>query len=197
MNVIYIIGDLSLKHWFNASDKIYNWQSTGIIDAFFLNKACRMLRPYDITEEYDYRFFDNAGQINTLDDFLDDYESLDKKNGLDPKMVADYYYKPQRYVYLEICDILEEMLNTDKYDIHYTKEEKKLFGKAHIKEEMIHLFAFSKPLLRKLNLFKETFAKSDMVHKVLDEGFAKNVATDEEIKQLYDRLKPIVYGQEK
>lgn len=191
----HVIGDLSLKHWFNAADKIYNWHSTGIIDAVYLKKTCRMLRPCPIADDYEYRLFDDASQINTLEEFLNDYECLDYTNGLDPLKVSDYYYTPKRHVYLEICDLLEEMLNTSKYDIHYTNDEKYRFRKAFWRAEIQRRLSFSKPLLRKLGLFKETFAKSDIAHKVQDEGFAKNVATEEELQQLYNKLKPIVYGQ--
>ena len=191
----YVIGDLSLKHWFNAADKIYNWHSTGIIDAVILNKTCRMLRPYEIASEYDYKLFEGASEIKSLKEFLDDYETLDYTTGLDKEKVDDYYYLPQRHVYLGICDFLEEMLNTDKYDIHYTAEEKNRFRKVYYRAELQRKLGFCKPILRKLGLFKDTFAKSDVTHKALDDGFAKNVATEEEIQEIYNRLKPIVYEQ--
>lgn len=190
----YVIADMPLKHWCNAADKVYNWYSTGMIDVVVLNKPCRILRPYFISDEYDYRLFYTADHIKTLDDFLEDYESLVTSNGLDFKMLEDYYYIPERFVYQDICDILEEMLNTDRYDINYTKEEKSRFRKAYLRAEIIRRMNFCMPYLRKLGLYKEKFAKSDVTHKALDDGFAKNVATDEEIQYLYNQLKPIVYG---
>lgn len=191
----YVIADLSLKQWCNAADKVYNWYSTGMIDALVLNKPCRILRPFHIPRTYDYRIFYTASHIKTIQDFIDDYESLDTTEGVDMNLVHDYYYIPKRYVYLEICDLLEEMLNTDKYDIHYTAEEKNRFRKVYYRAELQRKLGFCKPLLRKLGLFKDTFAKSDVTHKALDDGFAKNVATEEEIQEIYNRLKPIVYEQ--
>lgn len=193
----YVISDMSLKHWCNAADKIYNWYSTGIIDSIVLNKPSRILRPCFIPKEYDYRLFYTASHIKTIHDFLEDYNSLDTTTCLDRKMVDDYYYLPKRYVYLEICDILEEMLNTDKYDIHYSKEEIKRFRKVYWMAEIMRKLSFTKPLLRKLGLFKETFAKSDLTHKALDDGYTKNVATEQEMKDIYNRLKPIVYSNAK
>lgn len=192
----YVIADLSLKHWCNAADKVYNWYSTGMIDAVLLEKTCRILRPCNISEEYDYRLFYSANQIKTLQDFLNDYKSLDKNVGLDKHLLDDYYFLPKRYVYLEICDILEEMLNSDAYDIHYTKEEIRSFKMVYYKTEIIRLMSFIKPMLRKFNLFKDTFSKAEAYHKALDEGFSKNVATEEECKLIYEQLKPIVYGKE-
>lgn len=191
----YVISDLSLKHWFNAVDKIYNWHSTGIIDGIILNKPCRMLRPCVISKEYDYKLFDSASQIKELNELLEDYDSMDTTIGLDRKKVEDYYFMPRRYVYQEICDVLEDMLNTDKYDIHYSKAEKRFFRKVYLKTKISRSLDFIKPLLRKLHLFKEAFEKSDIHHKALEAGYKKNVATEEEISLLYNQLKPIVYGQ--
>lgn len=192
----YVIADMPLKHWCNAADKVYNWYSTGMIDALILNKPSRILRPCFIDSEYDYRLFFNANQIKSLQEFLDDYECLDMTNGIDSQLLADYYYLPERFVYQDICDILEEMLKSDKYDIDYTKEEKRRFKKEFRKAELMRTLSFCKPVLRKLHLFSDTFAKSDIIHKALDEGFEKNVASEEEINLLYDKLKPIVYGQQ-
>lgn len=191
----HIIAELSLKHWCNAADKVYNWYSTGMIDAVVLNKPCRILRPFYISKEYDYRLFYDRNQIKSLQEFLDDYESLDKTNGLDCQIFTDYYYMPKRYAYVEICDVLEEMLITDKYDIHYTSEEKRMYRYEYLKAESHRRLSCSKPILRKLGLFKDKFAESDIAEKVKVEGFAKNVATEGEIQQLYNKLAPIVYGQ--
>lgn len=191
----HVIADMSLKHWCNAADKIYNWYSTGIIDAVILKKPCRLLRPCFISEEYDYRLFYSANQIKSSEAFLADYESMDTINALDPQMVADYYYMPKRFVYLEICDMLEEMLKTDKYDIRYTIKEKNLYRKVVWRAEILRRLSFCKPFLRKIGLFKDTFVKSDIAHQVMDDGYVKNVATEEEIQHLYSQLLPIVYGQ--
>lgn len=194
----HVIAEMPLKHWCNAADKVYNWYSTGIIDAVVLNKSCRLLRPVCISDEYDYRLFYSANQIKTLQEFLNDYDSLDNHIGLDPKIVADYYYFPKRFVYLEICDVLEDLLTSERYDIHYTSEEKKLFQKVYRKAELwrnIRKLNFIKPILQKFHLFDERFTRGDNRRKILNEGFEKNVATEEECRVLNEKLKPIVYGQ--
>lgn len=190
-----VIADLSLKHWCNAADKVYNWYSTGMIDAVVLNKPCRILRPCYISEEFDYRLFYAAKHIKNLDDFLSEYESLDCTNGLDSQIVSDYYYVPERFVYQEICDYLEEMLKTDKYDIHYTEEETVLFLMAYWRRKISSSMNFLKKTIKYIGFFREKFDKIDATHKALDEGFEKNVASEEELTHLYNQLKPIVYGQ--
>jgi hypothetical protein len=137
----------------------------------------------------------SASQIKDLNELIDDYGSMDTTIGLDKNKVEDYYFMPNRYVYQEICDVLEDMLNTDKYDIHYSKAEKRFFRKVYLKTKISRSLDFIKPLLRKLHLFKEAFEKSDIHHKALEAGYKKNVATEEEITILYNQLKPIVYGQ--
>lgn len=192
----HVVADLSLKQWCNAADKIYNWYSTGVVDAFVLDKPIRILRPVYISDEYDYRIFYTADHIKTYEDFLNDYPSLDEKKVMDSHMMADYYYTPERFVYQEVCDVLEEMLKTDKYDIHYTTEEKRKFIKSYWKASLIRNISFIKPILRRLHLFNEKFASLDAVHKVLDDGYEKNVATETELTELHEKLKPFVYGQQ-
>lgn len=195
-NNFRVIGDLALKHWINSSDKVYNWFSTGIIDGLVLDKPIRIVRPCPIPIEYDYRLFHSAKHIKSMDEFKEDYSSLEKEEVFDPDMLSEYYYIPNGFVYQEICDVLEDMLKSDKYDIHYSLKERLYFGSKRCIYLLSNNLSFIKPLLRKLNLFKDTFAKSDIARKALEAGYAKNVATDEEINELYSRLKPIVYGEQ-
>lgn len=190
-----VISDYALKHWIHASDKIYNWYSTGIIDAVILNKPNRLLRPCKVPLEYDYRLFCKADQIQSLDDFVDDYASVEVKQIFDPGLFSEYYFLPTKSVYVEICDILEEMLTTSKYDIIYSIRERIHFGTAFIKYHLIKRLGSIKPLLRKLHLFKGMLEKSEIRRKAFEEGYEKNVATEKEIEALRELYTPIIYGE--
>lgn len=191
----FVISELAVKHWVNASDMIYNWYSTGIVDAIILNKPYRILRPIVIPKEYDYRLFYNAVHIKSLSEFKEDYPSLEIKDIVDKKLYSEYYYIPERYVYKEICDTLEDMLNTRKYDIKYTINEKISFGMQYIKTLFIRRLSFVKPLLRKLHIFESRLNKSAFIRETLEKGYKKNVASKEEIDALYIKLKPIIYNE--
>ena len=190
-----VIQNLSLKHWINASDKVYNWYSTGVVDAVVMNKPWRLLRPCVIPKQYDYRLFYSANQIKTVEEFVEDYQSSENKTIIDKKLFSDYYYLPSRYVYLQICDIIEDMLKSDKYDIHYSWNERIKVLWAYIKHHIKANLQWVKPFLLRVNLFNEKFAKSAAIQKALDEGFEKNVATERELQELRNLLRPLVYGE--
>ncbi len=189
-----VITDLSIKQWANACDKVYNWYSSGIIDAYILKKPIRLLRPLVIPKEYDYRLLYKANQIKTLEDFLEDYPSLDINGGLDDEVVSDYYHIPDRYVYLDVCDLLEEMLKSNKYDIYLTVKEYMHFVPLILRRRIIDFFDFLEPVVRKLHLFRGVISRRDQLKRDLDAGFEKNVATNKEIEELSSLLKPFVYG---
>lgn len=191
-----VIFDYSLKHWIYSADKIYNWYSTGIIDAEVLNKPHRILRPYEIPRNYDYRLFHTANQIKTIQQFEEDYTSIERKEIINTQLLSSYYYLPPKYVYLSICDILEKMLLTSKYDVHYSIRERIHFGIPYLKTRLVKVISFSFPILRALHLFDHYFSAYDASIKALEDGYNKNVATEEEIKELSAKLKPIVYGEQ-
>lgn len=189
-----VISELALKHWLNASDKIYNWFSTGLIDAIVLNKPFRLLRPIKIRQEDDYKIYYDAKQITTEDEFLLDYKNMDYQNILDKDLFSSYYYMPKGFVYLDVCDILQDMIESEKYDIHYSWNEFWRFGKLRIKRKIKDFIYPLKPLYSRLPYFKKRPDKYAKYKEVLVQGYEKNVATQEDINEIYNRIKPIIYG---
>ncbi len=190
-----VLSDYSLKHWINASDKIYNWYSTGIIDAIVLNKPNRILRPCVVPKGYDYRLFYEADQIKTIAAFEEDYTSLEVTPVFSSSLIEEYYHIPDSFVYIHICDILEDILVSSKYDINYSPKEIIRFGIPYMKVKLIKSVSIIKPFLKRLHLFDDSFKKSEEARKVLESGYEKNVATEIEINSLYEQLKPLVYGE--
>lgn len=194
-----VISELALKHWLNASDKVYNWYSTGLVDAKVLDKPFRMLRPYTIDRDFDYRIYLDAKKITNRQEFLDDFDSLEKLKVLNEKTFNYYYYIPKHYTYLGVCDILEDILNTNKYDIHYSLNEYVKFGKVIIKAKILSFLKPLLPLFRIIPILKgkvqERENKRNVIVETLKHGYEKNVATEADIQEIYKRIKPIVYGQ--
>lgn len=194
-----VIAQEALKQWVNASDKIYNWYSTGIVDAVVLEKPIRMLRPYPIKRELDYRIMYSANSITNQEEFENDFIDISKKGIIEKELFASYYYLPDKPVYIQICDILEEMLTTNKYNIRYTLNE----WCYHLKEKFKwnSIWFINNHIVSKMSekLYPSFYKKAIETKKVrllsYCNGYAKNVATDEEIQELYNRLKPIVYEQ--
>ena len=58
-----VINKYSVKQWIVTCDKIYTWFSTSVVEAFFSEKLCLILRPVPIPEQYDVVIMKNADFI--------------------------------------------------------------------------------------------------------------------------------------
>lgn len=194
-----VIPSEALKHWINASDKVYNWFSTGIVDAITMRKTYRLLRPVQIDEALDYRMMHSAESIGTEEGFIADKYDLDYKEVIPMNLFNSYYFFTNEFVYLKLCDFLEELLNTNKYDVKYTISEKCSIIC------MYHIHRISDPIKKLMlkiptkfypSLIKKRIVARKEYISLLNKGYEKNVATEEEIKEIAKRLTPIIYGQE-
>lgn len=195
-----VISDLALKHWMNASDKVYNWYSTGLVDVTVLGKPFRLLRPCHIDRRFDYRIYLDAEKITTQEDFLNDYDDMTCRKVLNDEVFNSYYYIPKTFTYMEVCDILENMYKTDKYDMHFSFADYLKFAKVIIGELkgkiakpmipiLIHIPGFDGKLRARME-GRKTYAET------IRSGRDKNVATEQDIREVYDRIKPVIYGQQ-
>lgn len=195
----YIISELALKHWINASDKILNWYSTGIIDGIVLNKPWRLLRPIQIDEHYDYNLMYNAKQINDEDAFREDFSNYNIREIIDKNLLESYYHIDQeKYSYLKICDCLEDLYRTSKYDIKYTIQESLNIFLTRLRFMIVKSIKKFAVLLigNSLTLRIINYYKNDSNNKwmtILDEGYEKNVINSSDIEDIESRIKHIVY----
>lgn len=193
-----MISTEAIKHWINAADKIYNWYSTGIIDAIVLDKPIRMLRPVLIKEDLDYRFMHNAILIETQDSFLEDYSNKENKRIFDRSLLNSYVTIPENFVYLNICDILEEIIKTNKYDIHYTiKERLNLLYIIYRRKIFIIAMHYLGFIPNKIwpYFIRKRIESHQFLHNMRQNGYKKNYATEEEVTLIEKRLKPLVHGK--
>lgn len=191
-----VISQEALKQWVNACDKVYNWYSTGMVDAIVLQKPLRLLRPYPINRELDYRIMISAKSITSQEDFDCDFEDISRKDVIDKQLFESYYFLPNRPVYLQICDVLEEMLQTSKYDLSYTIKEHLNHFKELIKWNVF--WFLEKHLISKIpsyllpSFYKNALANRKVRISSVNDGFKKNVASDEDLDDIYKRLRPII-----
>lgn len=194
-----VISELAIKHWINACDKIYNWYSTGIIDTIVLNKPWRLLRPIAIDKDLDYRMMHNAQSIKSYKEYIEDVENYEVKDIIAKSLLNSYYYIPDDYTYIRVCDILEEMLLTSKYDIRYTTNEYIYihFMLARHKTKKIVKWLIEKTFPNSIKevLFKKKIEKQKIREQILIDGYEKNVINDDDIKDITERLKSIVYEE--
>ena len=119
-----VIGDLSVKQWILAADKVYSWTSTSIAEIRAAGKGCGILRPVKIPYEADMEIYANAQFITDYDSF---FRSLDEPLSFPiPTGDFDKFYDidPERASYLRICDFLEEVYQSDEYLMPLSKEER-------------------------------------------------------------------------
>lgn len=60
--------------------------------------------------------------------FQDDFTNMEYRDIINKSLFDSYYYIPQNYIYQNICDYLEQMLLTDKYDIKLNFKENLYVG---------------------------------------------------------------------
>lgn len=194
-----VIPSEAMKHWVNASDKIYNWYSTGVVDVIVMGKPLRMLRPVHIAEHLDYRLMIDAHSITNQNDFDEDFEDMTMKEVIDKQMFESYYHLSSMPVYKSICDILEEMLTTKKYDIEYSIAERFKWIMLLVGKHIKHFFKIV--ILRYLpprfysQSIKKKIKDSEELMQMLKDGYEKNVASQKELEKFSKLYKPIIYGE--
>lgn len=201
-----VISDLSVKQWINVSDIIYNWFSSSFADIAFLGKKSFLLRPYYISPEYDYKALSIQPQISTYDDF---YKSLNKsfysdsEKNLEFNSIIHEYYDNDMYgepAYIKAVNLFEKVYNTSELDIHYPIrfiiESKVLFLNRKILS-YINWFLVKAPILKKTILkdwYKKRIENEKFAKERLAKGFVRNVATQQEIDEMTEKLKKILFN---
>ena len=192
----YVIADLAMKHWVNACDKVYNWYSTGQVDVVLLHKPYRFLRPYVIKEDVDYKLFLGMDSIKDAQAFQDDFTNMEYRDIINRSLFDSYYYIPQNYIYQNICDYLEQMLLTDKYDIKLNFKENLYVGLLTNKIRLIDAMkkSIGKNLFMNIkNMLKPVRSIDIEFQKAIADNFDKNVANQKDIDEIEARLKPLIY----
>jgi len=113
-----VIKEYSVRQWIVCSDRIFTWYSTSGAEVFFAGKSCAVLRPVPIPTPLDVSIFRNARMVERLDQFMDSLADRDTHYTLDADLIAQYFaVDPERATFLKVCDLLEDVLRTDKYDM--------------------------------------------------------------------------------
>lgn len=81
-----------------------------------------------IKEDVDYKLFLGMDSIKDAQAFQDDFTNMEYRDIINKSLFDSYYYIPQNYIYQNICDYLEQMLLTDKYDIKLNFKENLYVG---------------------------------------------------------------------
>ena len=115
------IDTYSMRQWSLVVDKLYNWYSTSLVDVYFANKPCYILRPIPIPKHIEVSIMVNAKFIADSDEFL---ESLNDKEFFFPVPSDDilYYYSNRaegKMAYQKVADLCERMIKEPQMGFDY------------------------------------------------------------------------------
>lgn len=116
------IDTYSMRQWIRVVDRTYNWYSTSLVDAFFGNKPCELLRPVEIPWEFEIDLFEALP-------FIKNYQCL--KESLSAEVVSmdkcrkkiEYYYgdAKEKMAYIKLANLCEDLIERQdcEYDFEY------------------------------------------------------------------------------
>lgn len=193
-----IISDYPLKHWVKAVDNIFNWYSTSMADVFFANKPCQILRPVQIRSDQEVAILRNARFITQYEDFLGSVNGdLKYFMSLDVDVIKGYYNfnLDARPCFLNVCDVLEKVHTSAKYDI---KLSLNLKIRDFINRFKIPIgnYIFShipkKSVLRNLNFIKKRIESREKIAEWYTKAYSKSVASEKEISEISEMFERIL-----
>lgn len=103
-----IISEHSVKQWILSCETIVTWMSTAIIEAYFANKPCFIIRPVQFPLEKDMCIYKGAEFITNESKFLEITDAV-CENSLSNAYVQKCYDVQSRPSYARLCDELERI----------------------------------------------------------------------------------------
>ncbi len=136
----FYISKYPVKHWIMNVDKIYNWTSTAAAEVYASGKQSFILEPVPVDHIISYPFFEGGSSVRTFEEFCESIE-LDisaANQPLDISSFGDCYMQSETPVYINICNVFEEILKDDNYQSHYNPDN--IMKKNKKKEDLYKIF---------------------------------------------------------
>lgn len=198
----HIIRDLTIKQWIKCSDKILTWYSTAAAEVYFSGKHCSILRPVSIPHNWEVSIYNNATVISSVDEFIKNIEINNSQFPLDVNIFNKYYHeKDEIPSYMKICDVLENVINTDDF---LMKKNWNMFTlRAHITRVRNNSAFILKKLLEKTNYRSFLLGIKPLIAKFenhlaamnrLRNNREKSQASEAEFAELNLKIQRIVYA---
>ena len=143
-----VIRDYSVKQWILNCDRIVTWMSTSIMEAFFANKRCYIIRPVEYPYELDMCVYNNAKFITTKEEFFNILDTECEESI--PSDFAYYYYDVQETPgYIRLSDELERIYKSGE-DFPWDKELTKSADRSKPKLFIDSASLFAKRRIRRM-----------------------------------------------
>ena len=188
-----IIRDQPVKQWINASDVIYSWYSTSVVEAHFLDKPYAILRPLVLPDSFDSVLLKHADFITSYDLFKKDYfkEDKNRKTAIDDYHINQYYQiDTQNPSFVNYVNFLETLYKAKKQEFSLTIPNKILAKLKTISAKLVYqLYQYQNIDLSKYrnnsqikrNFFIEWFIEMD-----------NQIVSSDEKKEIENRLQNIL-----
>ena len=195
-NNFKIISELSVKQWIKTSEIILTWYSTSAAEVYFSGKNCHILRPIEIPHEWEVTIYNKSTKLTKLNEFLNSLLNKDEKFPLNLEVLNSYYnINLQLSTTNRICDLLVQIITTDKYDMKKYKSNLMIYI---VLQRLRHRFTFLvKETLTKYKIFYFLF-NLKCLRKKLDAHISimnrmnvdknKNKATKEEVDTIINKM---------
>lgn len=207
-NNFHVINQESVKQWILIADDITTWYSTSIAEIYAADRTCAVLRPIEIPKNMDIRYYLECDKIQDFDNFnLFTCGKIGKTFPIQKKLLEEYYYFNQnKYTFMTICDVLENVYNDESYSYDYSIVTRNL-GNNGSKNSVKNIIKSILPEIcfkerKKVRLAYNRFLLN-LIHKKKNGGNSKkgesllftekmimnNYSTEREIEEICDRLK--------
>ncbi len=187
-----IIRYSAVKDWITASDVIYSWYSTSVVEAHFLDKPYSILRPLVLSESFDSVLLKHATFITEYNEFEKDYFKNDseRRTAIDDFHINQYYQIDKvRPAYKNYCDFLEEVYYSKKqnYTLYF---KNKIIAKL---KSISVVFVYF--LYKHFKIDLKKYRKEDLKRNFFIEWFIEmdnQIVSSDEKKEIEDRLKDVL-----
>lgn len=116
----YVIKDFSVQQWISIVDIVTTVSSTSLTEAVYNEKTAICLRPIEMPYKFDNVLFENIAKVNNYEDFCSAVKG--EKNNISAEDFEYYYHYREEPVYKDICNRLEEILQNDCYNTHWSDQ---------------------------------------------------------------------------
>ena len=193
----HVIGELSVKQWILVCDRICTWYSTSIAEIFFAGKNCIILRPVSIPEKYEISLYRDCNKVTSKEMFFRFLKEENEGFPIKDSLIYEYYnYDKNIPAYIKICDLLETVYKSPKYDMKIPLLLKLKSFKVIYANRMLNVFTkfnykkyffWCKWLVSKINRYEESINR-------VNRNRNKNYATIDEINNLGSIYRDIISG---
>ena len=194
-----IIGDMSVKQWIVACDKVYTGNSSVVVEAFFAKKMCQLLFPIPTTEGFELKLISDSVKLTDYEAFHQSVYAGQETFPTPRSSIEEIYLvdfsKPS---YVRFADMAEEVLKDDYYKL--TAEQiKSVYDIYSMPVRLIKvirritpLYALYQKLLNNENLqwgfLKGQRKLIERAYKI-EKEHAHELTSEEEIEEIIGRIR--------